>query len=186
MPAAPIVGLICCGIVHMAAANLTRGTRTLGAFIVSFLVGGLVCTALAAIATAAPSVRLLDRIGSLGTAWLTYGGLAYCYINFVNVAIASLRVRILTELAASDTGTTEQDLIGRYGVRDLVGVRLERLSRSGQLTARNGRFYHRPSAIYFLALCLSLFKQLVLGSGWGRNLEGNDLGDGRPTAERPE
>lgn len=167
--AAPFVGLAACGLCHLVSANVLRHPRTLPLLIGSFSAGAIVCTASAACAggDAAP----LDRYVTIVTATLTYGGLAYCYVNFVNVGIASLRVRVLTEMAMKPEGISRAALVAEYGAREVVGARLKRLEQAGQLTARSGRFYHRLAPIYFLAVGLSALKQLILGVRWGRNLD---------------
>src|SRR5262249_37286342 len=80
--AAPFVGVACCGLVHIAAANLMRSARTLHLMVGSFFFGASVCAAIAGWAVFAASESWSDRFGYLATALLTYGGIGYCYINF--------------------------------------------------------------------------------------------------------
>lgn len=167
--AAPFVGLAGCIVVHIAAANLLRGARTLSLMAGSFFVGAGICKAIVGCVVLAQPASWSDRFGALATALLTYGGFAYCYVNFVNVAIASLRVRIITELDGADDGVAIDELTAKYGVRDIVAVRLERLSGAGQIEERAGRYYCRPSTIYRLSLALSLLKRILFGRRWGRD-----------------
>lgn len=166
--AAPLVGLFCCVLVHIAAANVLRTARTLAIMVGSFFVGVGVCAALVGWVVFAETATWSDRLGNLTTALLTYGGLAYCYINFVNVAIASLRIRVLTELAATADGVSVGELTAKYGVRDIVAARLKRLTEAGQIEERDGRYRSRPSTIYRLAMTLSLLKRILFGRRWGR------------------
>lgn len=166
---APIIGVACCGLIHIAAANLLPKARSLVLMIGSFFVGAAVCLSLSCGAATIESAGWGDRFGNSATALLTYGGFAYCYINFVNVAIASLRIRLITELAASENGSSIEELTAKYGVRDVVATRLERLTSARQIDCREGRYLSRRSAVYRLALLVSLTKRILFGRRWGRD-----------------
>jgi len=166
---APFVGVACCGLIHIAAANVMPKARSLVLMVGSFFVGAGACLALSYWAAIGESAEWSDRFGSSATALLTYGGFAYCYINFVNVAIASLRIRLITELAAAENGSSIEELTAKYGVRDVVATRLERLTSARQIDCREGRYLSRPSAVYRLALLVSLTKRILFGRRWGRD-----------------
>jgi uncharacterized membrane protein len=91
---------------------------------------------------------------------------AYCYFHFVNINIASLRLRVLRELKQRPAGLAMSDLDAIYGARAIVDGRLRRLVSSDNLVEEGGRFYLGRRR-FFLALfwVFEGLKRLFLGRG---------------------
>ena len=77
-------------------------------------------------------------------------GFGFGYLNFVNLTIASLRLRMLKEIANAGGPTPHQALLDRYGIAHVTDLRPERLVHGGHLVERNGRLY--TGRLQFLAV----------------------------------
>ena len=69
-----------------------------------------------------------------------FTALGFCYINFVGLSIASLRIRILQELLAHPEGLTLEKILESYNPKVLIDNRIGRLTSGGQLVDKDGRF----------------------------------------------
>lgn len=94
---------------------------------------------------------------------LTFGGLNYCYTNFVNLNFTSLRVRLLKELLDSGGSEEISKIVNKYGSRAILQRRLERLVDWGQLERNNNLFRAKPGLFLWLALFFTLVKKVMLG-----------------------
>ena len=108
---------------------------------------------------------LAQRLGGAASDVLMYVTLAYGYFHFVNLSVTARRIRLLRELGAvGDDGLTRAELLERYGPRDVIGVRLDRLTGSGQIVEREGRYYGaRRFPVWWAAQLITAMKLLILG-----------------------
>ncbi|MBU1042614.1 MAG: hypothetical protein KKF77_16090 [Proteobacteria bacterium] len=108
----------------------------------------------------APGDRLAYAVLNLAAYW----GLAFGYFTFVNLNIASLRIRILKELLASPRQRLDTaDLLTRYDAKAVLEKRLERLVDGRQLELRNGRYHSGQSVFLTLARVMDALKWAILG-----------------------
>jgi hypothetical protein len=70
---------------------------------------------------------------------LTYNALAFCYLNFLNASETSLHVHILMTLLLEGSIPFD-DLTKRYGAREMIGARIERMIAFGQIKEVDGFF----------------------------------------------
>jgi hypothetical protein len=91
-------------------------------------------------------------------------GFAFCYFNFVNLTVASLRIRILEELADSGGRMPRASLLDRYGTASVADIRLERLVRGGHLVERNGRLHTGRLQFLVVARIFDVLRRLIFGS----------------------
>lgn len=94
---------------------------------------------------------------------LTFLILAFGYFNLVQMNISSLRLRVANELSVVPAGVSAERLLATYGGRAIVDMRLERLTRGGQITLRDGRYHHRLSGVYLIAVAMDTMKRIVFG-----------------------
>jgi hypothetical protein len=92
-------------------------------------------------------------------------GFAFGYFNFVNLTIASLRIRILEEIAASGGWLPRAALLARYGTDSVADIRLSRLVNGGHLVERNGRLHTGRLQFLLVARIFEALRLLILGSG---------------------
>jgi len=126
---------------------------------------GFLCGAIASLLTLSASgmsVGLPDAVVCL----LTFGGLNYCYANFVNLNFTSLRIRLLKELL--DSGGTESvaEIARKYGSRAILQRRIERLVDWGQLERAGDRYRAQAGSFLRLALFFTAVKKVMLGRGF--------------------
>lgn len=112
-----------------------------------------------------------DTLAFLAMNVLAYIALGWCYFHFVNLCIASLRIRILEELfdAGGELPGTAIELL--YDNRKMIDTRITRLTRGGHLTCREGRYYPGKRTFLFVARVFDLFRWLILGSDHSRHFE---------------
>ncbi len=160
---APLVGVAAYMVVHIAMNWITRGRRLLCGFVLGVLVGWAVQLAVSFWGVLAAAVSRWDAAGLLLVNQFTYLAIADLYSHFVNIQIASLRVRVLHELASAPDGLTSQQLLQRYNAADIVRSRLTRLTGTNHLRRDGDRYYTRFSTMLLLAQFYQLLKWIVLG-----------------------
>lgn len=152
-----------CNIVSNIA--LLRGRRTMSivwSLVWSFLVG---CMAFVACAASWCHGReQADGAARLAAAFLTYACASYVFFHVVHIPEASVRIRVLQELAAHGP-LAEGELLRRYDARTILDLRLARLMRSGQLTHMDGRYFTGRRRMLYVARLFRLAKRIALGAG---------------------
>jgi len=161
---APLFGLAAYAAVHLIAARIIRGrgpypALAIGAVacfvttVASTLVG---CDLAASTQADVCALVVMNAIASLG--------FAFCYFNFVNLMIASLRLRMLEEIADAGGSIPRQSLLDRYGTTSVVTLRLERLVRGGHLIERNGRLHTGRLQFLVVARIFEMLRWLICGA----------------------
>jgi len=127
----------------------------------AFLIG---CLVFAAAATAClPVMADGDRWVRVLAMLLTYVCSSYFFFHVVHIPEASVRIRILQELATHGT-LTDRDVLDRYDAKMILSLRLERLTRSGQLVMRDGRYYTGRKRMLHVARLFRSVKRIALGA----------------------
>jgi len=139
--AAPVLGLAAYCIGQILVARLSPGRSPYHSLKLGFIAGLLVAMAVSGWAVATMAISLQDRLGYLVLNLLTYLALAFGYFNFVNLTVASLRIRLLEEIRASDGALSADALGAAYNSREVVAIRLQRLVQGGHLVEKNGRLH---------------------------------------------
>jgi len=93
---------------------------------------------------------------------IIYALLSYCYFHFLNLGETARRIRILRELAEAPAGLTTGELLGRYNAREILERRISRLTKSGQIVLKNGRYYIKGRAVLLMAKILGFMKIAML------------------------
>jgi hypothetical protein len=104
-----------------------------------------------------------DRAGYLALHMLIYACFGFCFFNVISANVSSLRVRILREMLAQDPKPMEKAVLRqRYSSRDILLARLARLEGSGQIEARDGRYYLRKGGILLIGKFFIALRRLLL------------------------
>ena len=157
---APLVG-VGVGVVAQVVAHWVAPRSP----IVLSYAAGFLCGAISSLLTLFASGKPVGWY-DLMVCLLTFGGLNYCYSNFVNLNFTSLRIRLLKELLATG-GTARADEVARkYGSEAILKRRLARLVEWGQLRESSGRFVALKGSFLRLALLFTVLKKAVLGRGF--------------------
>lgn len=148
---------------HLALSHLLSGGAQRPAILLGFTLGlaALIPLTLAGLPTGAPvSESVAYTLLNLAAYW----GLAFGYFAFVNLNIASLRIRILKELLESPSQSlSASDLLRRYGATEVLRRRLARLVDGKQLVLKDGRYRSGSPVFLTLARIMDGLKWLILG-----------------------
>lgn len=161
--AAPVIGLAAACVTHLILARPLGGGgpyRALAAGIGVGLVVALACTIAPLAAASAPTADTLAFVLLNGTASLA---LAFGYFNFVNLTIASLRIRMLEEIRDAAGPLTKADLLARYDTGRVVGLRIDRLVNGGHLVDRDGRLVSGRRRFLLVARFFEALRRGILG-----------------------
>jgi hypothetical protein len=139
--AAPVLGLGAYCIAQIVVARMSPGCSPYHSLKLGFLAGLLMAMVVSGWGVASTALSLQDRIGYVLLNLLTYLALAFGYFNFVNLTVASLRIRLLEEIRESGGALPADALKAAYNSREVVAIRLQRLIQGGHLVEKDGRLY---------------------------------------------
>ncbi|MBM3954305.1 MAG: hypothetical protein ACKO9B_05690 [Planctomycetota bacterium] len=139
---------LCTSIVRSLAGSFVLGC-------VAFIMASVVC------GSALPAT---ERAATVAAAFLTYASASYVFFHLVHIPEASVRIRILQELAARGP-LSEPEILQFYDAAKILDIRLGRLTRSGQLTYEDGRYYTGRRRMLYVAKLFRLAKRVMLGAG---------------------
>ncbi|MEX1049869.1 MAG: hypothetical protein WED15_10095 [Akkermansiaceae bacterium] len=157
---APLVGLAA-GAVGQVIAHLLVPKKPI---VVSY-VAGFLCGTVVSLITLFFS-RDVFSWADMFICLLTFGGLNYCYSNFVNLNFTSLRIRLLKELMAVGGRERISEIARQYGSEAILQRRLARLLEWRQLREDDGRFTAADGSFLRLAHLFTVLKKIVLGRGF--------------------
>ena len=104
-----------------------------------------------------------DALASAAINVMTYGALSFGYFHFINLGETARRIRIIREITAAGRPLTREEILDSYNAEAIVGVRINRLLSTGQISFREGRYYLANPTILYMARIIVLMKLLVLG-----------------------
>ena len=167
---APVIGLVVyCG-THIVTARVVRGRNPYPALAIGAL-AGLVATVATTLAACWSAVMpFIDTLALGGLNAVAFLAFAFGYFNFVNLTVASLRIRILEELADAGGGLPRATLLDRYGTSSVADLRLDRLVRGGHLVQRNGRLYTGRLQVLLVARIFDGLRRLIFGPAYAAAL----------------
>jgi len=94
---------------------------------------------------------------------LTYGALSYCYFHLACLGQSSIRIRIYSEVAATDRGLSLEEIGQVYDERALAKIRFRRLIESGDIIERDGRYFIGRKRLIYIANIISMIKRGIVG-----------------------
>ena len=175
---APVIGLAAYCVSHVITARIIRGRSPYPALAIGALVGLAVTIAITLVACGRDAVSLVDTLALVGLNTVASLAFAFGYFNFVNLTVASLRIRILEELAEAGGRLPRAALLDRYGTSSVADLRLERLVGGGHLVERNGRLHMGRLQFLVVARIFDGLRWLIFGPAYAAALR-------RPPAAAP-
>jgi hypothetical protein len=160
---APIIGLVAYVAVHLIMARIIRGRGPYPALAIGAAASLVTTVAITARACSSASASTTDTLALVAMNTIASLGFAFGYFNFVNLTIASLRLRMLEEIADGGGRMPRQALMDRYGTAHVIDLRLERLVRGGHLIERNGRLYTGRLQFLAVARIFDMLRGLIFG-----------------------
>ena len=161
---APVIGLLVCSLGHVALARLRWGRAPYGPLIRAMCAGLAATLAMAVVAARRSVPGADDRLAFAMLDGLTYAALAWCYFHFVNLGIASLRIRVLEEIIEAGGSLQAQALRQRYDDTDMAETRIQRLLAGGHVVMRDQRFHSGRPAFLIIARTFELGRSLIIGA----------------------
>lgn len=173
---APVIGLAVYCVCHVIAARTIRGRNPYPALAIGAIAGLVATVAVTLVACGRDATAAADTLALVAINTVASLAFAFGYFNFVNLTVASLRIRILEELADSGGRLTRAALLDRYGTASVADLRLERLVGGGHLVERNGRLHTGRLQFLVVARIFEGLRRLILG----RNHASSPRRAGRP------
>lgn len=178
---APLLGLGVNTLVQPLVQHLTGRGRPARSLALGFLAGLVTSGALVGWAVRALGLELLDAGALLALQLLCFAALGYGYFAFVNLNLASIRIRILKEVTGTgDAGLPQSALDELYDEGAMAEGRLERLVAGGHLIERDGRHHRGKATLLQIAGVIEALKWVILGRG--SRLGSEPAQDGGPPA----
>jgi len=160
---APVIGLAVYCVGHIVAARLIRGRNPYPALAIGAVMGLVFTVVITLVASARGGASAVDTLALTAMNTVASLGFAFGYFNFVNLTVASLRIRILEEIAASGGWMPRAILLDRYGTGSVADIRLARLVSGGHLVERNGRLYTGRLQFLVVARIFDALRALIFG-----------------------
>lgn len=104
-----------------------------------------------------------DGVALIAMNVTAYLALAFCYFNFVNLTVASLRIRMLEEMLDSPGPLPQAALLDRYDSSTVAALRIDRLLRGGHLIERNGRLHRGRLQFLLVARIFDVLHRIIVG-----------------------
>jgi hypothetical protein len=160
---APVLGLAAYCLSHLVACRAVRNRGNYFPLVVGFGCGLVFTVAISLVALLYSRYALADGLALTGVNAAAYMALAFGYFNFVNLNIASLRIRMIQELAESGGRLPVERLTSLYSTETVIEVRIDRLTRGGHLVERQGRYYSGKRRFLIIARIFDFLRWEILG-----------------------
>ena len=160
---APVVGLAVYCVCHLLAARIWRLPTPYPALVASFFPGLLAAIGCTGTGLSTMHASTADWVGYATLNLATYGALGWGYFHFVNLCIASLRIRILEEIVEQGGAAGATHLHVRYDDTHMLENRLRRLVHGGHLACHDGRYFIGKRPFLDVARFFELLRGFILG-----------------------
>jgi hypothetical protein len=160
-PALGVAGYMVC---HILLSRFASRRSQRFAIIAGFVIALIFEIGLSIVALRSMNAAPLDCCAFLVLNLLTYASLSFGYFGFVNLNLASLRVRILKEFVRSGRDTLAPDeLLADYNAEAIAMLRLTRLIKWKQIVERDGLLYSGKPGFLALAKAVAAGRWIVYG-----------------------
>ena len=160
---APVIGLAVYCTCHIALTRVLRTQSPYAALLLAFVPGLACMLATTCAALAAMQAAWTDRAAYIFLNLTTYGALGWGYFHFVNLGIASLRIRILEELLDAGGSLPASALQMLYNTDRLIDTRIQRLNHGGHLLVSEGRYRIGKTRFLVTAKVFDWLRLLIFG-----------------------
>lgn len=160
---APVVGLAADCASQVLWARAARRGNPYTSLAAGIVVGFTVAAAVTAIGLQFAECTGADAAAFAALNLAAYLALAFGYFNFVNLAIASLRIRLLCEILEAGGSLPRATLLAGYNTTQVIELRLRRLVGGGHLVDRNGRLVIGKRRFLGIAIVYNILRRIVIG-----------------------
>ena len=149
---------------HLLVCRMAPQRGSYFPLVVGFLAGFPVALVVSLAALDCMDIPRVDREALLALNLFIYSGLAFGYFCFVNLNIASLRIRMLQELLEAGGSLPKDRLLGYYNTDKVVALRIRRLLRGGHLLQDGERVYSGKRHFLLISRVFDILRWIILGS----------------------
>lgn len=160
---APVAGLAADCISQVLWARTARQSNPYTSLAVGILVGFAVATAATGIGLRTANLNAADSVALVMMNVAAYLALAFGYFNFVNLAIASLRIRLLCEIHDAGGSLPKTSLLAGYNTKEVIDLRLHRLVHGGHLIARDDVLTIGKPWFLRIAILYNALRWIIIG-----------------------
>ena len=161
---APLLGLASYCVSHLLVSRLVRNRGHYYPLMIGCGCGLAATLVVSAAALAFMQASVPDFAALLGMNLVAYLAFSFGYFNFINLNIASLRIRMVQELAESGGEMPVEALTDLYNIEEVIALRIDRLSSGGHLIERQGRFYSGKRQFLIVGRIFDFLRLVILGS----------------------
>jgi len=136
----PLFGMLGNVFAHIIISRVNRGRGQIKCLVLGYILG-LICGLFLALGAYSRKNVTTDFIAYLFLDFIAYSALSFGYFHFVNINIASLRIRILQEIIDSPQGLSKEAILRSYNAEQILDNRIERLINSNQLIEKQGSYF---------------------------------------------
>lgn len=165
---APTIGLGCYCLCHIVLARILVGRSPYLPLVGAFVPGLLGAIAATGAALYFMQANFADVVGYSALNLVTYGALGWGYFHFVNLCIASLRIRVLEEIVDAGGRLPAELLLAEYNTDGMIGLRIERLVSGGHFVVREGRYHCGKPHFLFVARLFDWMRYVIMGPNYLR------------------
>lgn len=158
---APLVALVVNAMTEIVCAHVSH-LQLSKSIVGGFLCGLAVTVALILLGLAKLTPNYVESADVLLVGSLTYLALAYGFWAFLNLAITSLRIRVLREMLRAGGSTNMAELLRRYAPVERLGRRLERLKNGKQICLERDRWRLNSYHVLTIARSMEMLRRIVL------------------------
>ena len=161
---APVLGVAGYVLCHILLSRFASRRSQRFAIMAGFAIALFFEIALSIVALRSTNAALSDCWAFLILNLLTYAALSFGYFGFVNLNLASLRVRILKEFVRRGRDTLgSEELLADYNAEAIAILRLTRLIKWKQIVERDGLLYSGRPGFLILAKAVAAGRWIVYG-----------------------
>lgn len=160
---APVCGLAAYCISHVIISRTIAPRSPYPPLVAGSVIGLLTVGGITWAGVARDAQTVGDAVALFGMNITAYLALAFCYFNFVNLTVASLRIRMLEEILDSPGPLPHATLLGRYDSSSVAALRIDRLLRGGHVIERNGRLHRGRLQFLLVARIFDILHRIIVG-----------------------
>jgi len=159
----PLLGLASYCFSHVLVSRMVRNRGHYFPLLVGCGCGLAATLLVSAVALVLMQRTLLDSLALLVMNLVAYLAFSFGYFNFINLNIASLRIRMVQELADSGGQMPVEALMNLYNIEEVIALRIDRLVAGGHLVERQGRLYSGKRRFLVVGRIFDFLRLVILG-----------------------
>lgn len=160
---APVIGLAVNVVLQVAVFRMSGSSGLLKSVVLAFAAGFFATSLIGIAALSACGLSPADFLALSLVEIITYSALGYSYFHFINLGETARRVRILTEVHNAPGGLSMGEITRRYSAKDMIGIRIMRLLKSGQVIYKNGVYTIGSPVLLIMAKAVTMMRRVIFG-----------------------